>query len=97
MSTRPPDHPTGPAPRASARPRLRTYVLLAIGASAGITEFARPLGTLAATTRGLARAAACVIHADVAPGDLRVVAAGSVSVALLTRALAMDGQQMLAA
>ncbi len=83
--------------RAHARPspRLRTYVLLAIGEAAGGKEFARPLGTLMAATRTLARAAACAIHADIASADLRAVAAGSAPPGYLARALAVDGDRLL--
>lgn len=83
--------------RAHARPspRFRTYVLLAIGEAAGGKEFARPLGTLMAATRTLARAAACAIHADIVPADLRAVAAGSAPAGYLARALALDGERLL--
>ena len=75
-------------------PRLRTYVLLAIGDAAGVTD-ARPLGPLVAATRARARAAACAIHADVPPADLRAVAAGSAPAGYLARALALDGERLL--
>lgn len=78
-----------------AGPRLRTYVLLAIGADAGLVDYARPLGTLVAATRAMARAAACAIHADVAPSNLRAVAAGSAPAGFLARALALDGERLL--
>ncbi|GJG86293.1 hypothetical protein tb265_14740 [Gemmatimonadetes bacterium T265] len=86
--------PTGPR-GTRGRPRLRTYVLLAVGDAAGVTEFARPLGTLVATTRTRARAAARALHADVDPGDLRAVAAGSAPPGYLARALALDGERLL--
>ncbi len=86
--------PAGPR-GAGRRPRFRTYVLLAVGDAAGVTEFARPLGTFVAATRALARAAACAIHADVAPADLRAVAAGSAPAGYLARALALDGERLL--
>ncbi|HEY0780794.1 MAG TPA: hypothetical protein VGD56_22745 [Gemmatirosa sp.] len=60
-----------------------------------MTEFARPLGTVAASTRAMARAAACALHADVAPADLRAVAAGSVPAGYLARALTLDGKRLL--
>lgn len=90
-------HERAPAgPRGAGRhPRLRTYVLLAVGEAAGVTEFARPLGTLMAATRAIARAAACAIHADIAPADLRAVAAGSAPAGYLARALALDGERLL--
>ncbi len=85
----------GPAGPHGATTRLRTYVLLAVGEASGLTEFARPLGTLAAATRTMARAAGCVLHADVAPADLRAVAAGSAPAGYLARALALDGKRLL--
>ena len=81
--------------RAAPRPRLRTYVLVAIGGSAGVVDYARPLGTLAAATRAMARAVACAIHADIPPADLRAVAAGSAPAGFLARALALDGERLL--
>ncbi len=86
--------PAGPRD-AALGPRLRTYVLLAVGDAAGVTEFARPLGTLVAATRGLARAAARAIHADVPAADLRAIAAGSAPAGYLARALALDGERLL--
>ena len=81
--------------RAAPRSRLRTYVLIAIGGSAGVVDYARPLGTLAAATRAMARAAACAIHADIPPTNLRAVAAGSAPAGFLARALALDGERLL--
>ena len=81
--------------RHGASPRLRTYVLIALGDAAGVREFARPLGTLAAPTRTLARAAASARYTDVPPADLRAVAAGSAPAGYLARALALDGQRIL--
>lgn len=80
--------PPGPAPR--------TYVVLAIGGAAGLLEYARPLGTIAATRRSLARDAARALHPDVSAGELRVLAAGNVPTELLTRALAIDGRGLVA-
>jgi hypothetical protein len=75
-----------PAP---LRPQERTYVVLAVGAAPGA---ARPLGTVDAACRGAARALACVLHGDVLPSRLRVVAAGSAPGDLVARALACDGR-----
>ncbi len=75
--------------------RLRTYVLVAIDDDPGAHAFARPLGTLMAATRALARAAACAIHADVAPAALRAIAAGSAPAGFLAVALARDGERIL--
>ena len=95
LFSRPVSMPAYERARARPSPRLRTYVLLAIGEAAGVTEFARPLGTLLAATRTLARAAACAIHADIAPAALRAVAAGSAPPGFLARALALDGERLL--
>lgn len=78
------------ADRARRRP-ARTYVLVALDASPCAREFARPLGTVVAPSRALAREAAAALHADVAPDDLRAVAAGSAPAGFLSRALALDG------
>jgi hypothetical protein len=91
-STRPPV-PAGPPPSAAA---LRTYVVLAIGEAAGPAEFSRPLGTVAAPRRSLARAAARALYPEVGAECLRVLAAAAASTELLARALAVDGGQMLA-
>lgn len=91
---RPEPRPRQPSGAASA-PRLRTYVLVAVGDTAGVADFARPLGTLIAATRAMARAAACAVYADVPPRDLRAVAAGSAPAGFLARALALDGERLL--
>lgn len=91
-----PTPPTAPARRPSDAATLRTYVVLAIGAAAGDTEFSRPLGTVAAPRRGLARDAARALFPEVAAECLRVLTAAAVPVELLTRALAVDGRQLLA-
>lgn len=77
------------------RPRLRTYVLLALADGAGPAEFARPLGTIAAATRTLARSAANALYAELDPTTLRAVAAASVPASTLARALALDGRRLL--
>lgn len=82
-----------PPPRAAS---LRTYVVLAIGEAAGPAEFSRPLGTVAAPRRGLAREAARALFPEVRAECLRVLAAAAASTELLTRALAVDGRQLLA-
>ena len=69
----------------------RTYVVLAVDAAPGGAE-ARPLGTVDAVCRSAARALARVLHADVLPSRLRVVAAGSARGDLVARALACDGR-----
>jgi len=77
-----------------AAPNVRTYVVLDVGdAWAG----PRPLGVVSAACRGAARALAHVVHADVLPDRLRVVAAGSASGDLVARALARDGEPLLRA
>lgn len=91
-STRP-TAPAGPPPRSAA---LRTYVVLAIGEAAGPAEFSRPLGTIAAPRRGLAREAARALFPEVGAECLRVLAVAAASTELLTRALAVDGRQLLA-
>lgn len=91
-------------PRFAASPRdsLRTYVVLTLadavpsprpdryGAQRQGTDSLRPLGTVAAPARRLAKAAAQLLHPGVAPGALRVVAAASAPGTLLVRALAAD-------
>lgn len=89
----PPIAPAGPPPRAAG---LRTYIVLAIGEAAGPTEFTRPLGTIAAPRRGLARDAARALFPEVGAECLRVLTAAAASTELLTRALALDGGQLLA-
>jgi hypothetical protein len=68
--------------------------VLALG---GAAEFARPLGTIEAPRRSLAREAARVLHPHVAPDALRVVAAAGAPARLLAGALAADGAAALAA
>lgn len=87
--------PSPAAPRRAAG--SRTYIVLAIGAAAGPAEFARPLGTIAASGRGPAREAARALFPQVAPEELRVVAAAGAPTGLLTRALTADGGLLLAA
>jgi len=83
------------APRRASGPR--TYIVLAIGASAGAAEFARPLGTVAASGRGPAREVARALFPQLPPEELRVVSAAGAPTGLLTRALAADGGLLLAA
>ncbi len=87
--------PTPTAPRRASAPR--TYIVLAIGASAGASEFARPLGTVTAGGRTMAREAARALFPQVSSEELRVVASAGAPMGLLTRALAADGGVMLAA
>ncbi len=85
--------PPAAAPRRA--PLLRTYLVLDIGA-AGMAEFARPLGTIAAPHRGQARDAARALYPQLDAGELRVVAASGASAGLLAGALAADGRVALA-
>jgi sarcosine oxidase gamma subunit len=85
--------PRRSVPRHLASPR--TYLALAIG-SASDAAFARALGTIAAPHRRLAREAARILYPQVAPDELRVVAAGGAPAGLLAAALAADGGLVLA-
>lgn len=93
---RPPAGPRGADRTCRTSARLRTYVLIAIDEWADAGEFARPLGTIVAATRTQARTAACALYADVASADLRAVAATSAPAGYLARALARDGERVLA-
>jgi hypothetical protein len=90
-------HSLRPPPASPRRsPALRTYLVLAIGSAAGAAEFARPLGTVAAPHRGLAREVARALYPQVAPDELRVLSAAGAPADLVAGALAADGGLALA-
>jgi hypothetical protein len=71
--------------------------VLAVAGAAGAAAFVRPLGTVVAPRRELAREAARALYPHVASEELRVVAASGVSSRLLIAALAADGELALRA
>lgn len=86
-----------PPPAAARRPpAFRTYLVSAIGAAAGGGVFVRPLGTVAAPRRSLARQAARALYPSVGADEIRVTAAAGAPAGLLAGALAADGAHALA-
>ena len=80
----------------SRRPSSRTYVVLALADATGVLGLARPLGTIEAPARGVARAIAAALFGDVPAGCLRVLAAAAAPADLVARALALDGAPLAA-
>jgi hypothetical protein len=75
----------------------RTYVVLALAGYGDDADFITPLGTIVAAGRRAAGEVAQLVYGgERGAAALRVVAAGSISPGMLVRALARDGDRMVA-